>query len=405
MRSADGVLGLSMSDATRERVILSYCVLYSGVYFLPNFLPLLTEVFMHRAHVTASRAGWTLASYMGAMSLAALGVSPIVHKISNRHVSMASLALQVLGYLTAAAAGDHLAVIVIGLFLAGFGNGAVFAIVNASAARERHSALLYGAGGVASCLFAAAVSSLFNSAVVRWGVAGAFAIPLTLVPALIIASTILPFRIDRFEGGAVGPERIARAPIMRYPALLLMMSILLSNVSQMAFYPFGGVLLARAGYDDAQVAGIFTGLFFVAAAGSLLSCALAKWQDYVTPALMATTAALAATILVATKVHTPYLVAGAVSVEAAMAMLIMPVQFAVAAAIDKPGRIAAAASGVLFLSWTLGPALGGWLVENFSFAGLADNALIMGGVALLLAVLLSRQCHRSGEVQLDAANS
>lgn len=374
--------------------VIAYSVIYTLLYLIPNLLPLYTGILIELGGLDPSQAGGVNSSYLGAMTVAALGAAFLLTKISARNLSLIAVAVQVVGFCIPFVFSGTSAV-VLAMIIAGLGNGALFAVVNASAAQEKHPVLIYGAGIVLSSLGAAAIPTPLYAAVGQWSVPGMFVVPLAMIPLVVLSLFVLPRRsVSEVLTDAALPQRTTRSPFTA-GAIALLAAIFLTNLFNMIFYNFADRVLAQAGFEAEAIGSIFTNVYLMAAVGGLISCFMARWPRRLLLNLIVVTALLLGAILLATGATNPALIVNGLYGEALLAMLVISVQLAVAAQIDETGRVAATASGILFASWTAGPILGGWIIEAFGFTGIFNVSAVLGPLSIALLLVVRARTRKS----------
>lgn len=366
--------------------MVAYSIIYTLLFLIVNLMPMYTGVFMDVGGLTEVNAGWVNSTYLAAMTVAALAFTVVLTRYPLRQLGFVAAAVMVVGLCIPLLAGETPAVVV-AMAITGIGNGALFAIVNASAAMERYPVLVYGAGIVLSNLVTAAVPTPLYDAVDSWGVPGLFVPPLALIPLVLVSLFVLK-RSTTQADTASETDSEAKSDVYNGTAIAVIAAVFFTNLLLMSYYAFADRLLVDAGSDSDAVAFVFVIVYLVAAICGVIAMLMARWPRRLVAGAAAFTALLVLSILVATTSQTPLFVAIAIVVAGGVAMLNMSVQLGVAAEVDPSGRVAAAASGAQFAAWTLGPILGGWLLEGAGFGGIAVLVAVFGvlSVALLLLV-------------------
>ncbi|MGC7100682.1 MFS transporter [Amycolatopsis lurida] len=366
--------------------VAAYSIIYTLLFLIVNLMPIYTGVFIDVGGLTEVDAGWVNSAYLAAMTVAAIAFTVVLTRFPLRRLGFVATAVMVVGLCIPLSVSEPGAVVV-AMAITGIGNGALFAIVNASAAMERHPVLVYGAGIVLSNLVTAAVPSPLYDAVDVWAVSGLFVPPLALIPLVLVSLLVLKRRSAPTDT-ASGPARATMSGAYNGTAVAVLVAIFLANLLLMTYYAFADRLLVNAGSDSDAIASVFTIVYFAAAICGVIAMAMARWPSSLVTGATAFTALLVVSILVATMSKTPWLVAIAIVVAGGVSMLNMSVQLGVAADIDPSGRVAAAASGAQFAAWTLGPILGGWLIEGTGFGGIAVLVAVLGVLSVALLILV-----------------
>ena len=370
--------------------VIAYSFIFTLLFFIPNLLPLYTGILIDVGGLSPAHAGGVNSTYLGTMAVAALGATVLISRITPRMLAYAATILQAIGLsLPLFFPGGEM--VFLGMAIAGLGNGALFAVANASGALEKHPVLVFGAGMVLSNVVSAAVPAPLYAAVEAFGLGGLFITPLVVIPLILISLLVLPKKVVT---EVAHPEvfETSRSSSTKVTATLLLVGIFLTSLFVMAYYAYADRLLVRAGYDFDAISLIFTILYLAAALSGVVAMMMARWQRHLPINLLVTTVLLVLSTVWALVTELPVGVSVAVNVAAFLSMLGMAIQPAVAAQIDATGRLSAAASAALISSMAIGPILGGWLLETYGFTGIAVLTIVLGiGSIVTFGLVFIRQ--------------
>ena len=381
------------SGVLRAKVIpvVAYSLIFTLLFFIPNLLPLYTGILIDAGGMSPSQAGGVNSTYLGGMTVAAIGATFLVTKISPRKLAFLATILQTTGfcYPLVFAGGEG---VLVGMAVAGLGNGALFAVANAAGALEKYPVLVFGAGMVLANVVSAAVPTPLYAAVETFGLRGLFITPLAIIPLILASLLVLPRKVATVTGTPELPRTLQPRSV-KTTSILLLSGIFLTSLFNMVYYAYSDRLLVRANFDVDAIAVIFTVVYLTAAIGGVIAMVMAGWQRHLASGLVVITALLTLSVVIATTIESPPAVAVAVNLAGMISIVTMAVQPAVAAQIDATGRLAAAASGALIASMALGPIVGGWVLEAFGFPGITTLSIILGllAIALVAAVYLRRK--------------
>lgn len=387
------------------RLAAAYCIVYSGVYLIPNTSPLLVGALVDHLALTEARAGLMLTLFMGSMCLASFALAPIISRFSYRWIAVLSIGFQLAGF-AFGATGNDAPILLTALMVSGFGTGLLFAVVNAAIAGGPRPVFVYGLATIVASLVSAAAPIIMTAQIATDGTAGFFWMPLLLASLTLLSASSLPH--GNMAGQAVEPvaeDRGSQLSVAQVAGLLIMLGSLVTGMFQMPFYSFAERLLARAGHGTYAIGLIFTAVMLTAALGGAIACLVGRHDRYRLSQLMLVTVALAATIFLAVVSTDHWVVAVAVILESPMAMLVVALQLGVAASLDRSGHWVAATGGALFLSWAVGPLFGGWLISSFGYASLIWTTLIGTAIALFIYLMMAavrvREPDRQTILQAD----
>lgn len=390
---------MSMTQATVAKTgvmktivapLIAYSLIYALLFFVPNMLPLYTGIFIDVGGMGQAEAGGVNSTYLGATALAAIAATILLSKIPLRRFGVVAVLLQVVGF-GIPLVFSSVEAIYVGMAIAGLGNGALFAVTNASAAVEKYPILIFGAGMVLANVVSAAVPTPMYAAVELLGMAGAFATPLALMPLILVSLLVLPRRTAPPVSTAVGANDTKRTSLGAMSTMFLV-AIVLTQLFTVVYYAYSERVLVQAGFDFDAIGLIFTVVYLVAAVAGVIAMVMARWPGQQMLSLIIVTALLVASVVFTTNVTGHIAVVIGVLAASLTSMLSMAIQPAVAAQIEPTGRLSAATSGAMLASMALGPFLGGWILETFGFAGISNLAILLGAISIgLLFVILTPQ--------------
>ncbi|MFF1831074.1 hypothetical protein [Paenarthrobacter sp. NPDC058040] len=361
--------------------VVAYSLIFTLLFFIPNLLPIYTGILIDIGGLGPEQAGAVNSTYLGSMTVATISATFLVSRIPPRTLAFAAILLQAVGFGIPLLLGGGEAVF-LGMAVAGLGNGALFAVTNASGALEKHPVLVFGAGMVLTNVASAALPTPLYAAVGAFGLSGLFITPLAVIPLILFSLLVLPRKVVT---EVAGTERQLRRTTSKsnVTAVLLLAGIFLSGLFTMVYYAYSDRLLVRAGFQMDAIALIFTVIYLTASLGGVVAMMMARWPKHLAVNLVVITSLLVLSVVLTTVFEGPTGVVIGANVAGALSMLTMAIQPALAAQLDLTGRLSAAASGALIASMALGPIIGGWILESFGFRGITILTIVLGVGAVL----------------------
>jgi predicted MFS family arabinose efflux permease len=318
---------------------------------------------------------------LGCLALASLVAAPRLARASRRTLALAGLLTLALGNAGAALAGS-IAALALARALAGLGAGVAMAAVNAAAAGtrlpERTYALVFVLGGAGCAGLMLAMPRLSEP----YGTAGAFGVLLAATLAVLPLAAWMPARGPALAGPAGGFPRGAAVAAALAASLLV-------TVGLDALWPFAERIGRRAGLAPSAIGALLAGTSLLVLAIAAFASWLGVRAGRLVPLCAGFTVFSAAALALA-HARTPEVFRPAVLAMGAGFFFTQPFMMGAIAALDRQGRVNAAAGAVMTIGAALGPALGGLLAEDGGYGrlGWLAAACGLGALALLAAVVL-----------------
>jgi MFS family permease len=385
-------------------VLATFCA--SGVGYLgSSAAPVIVQALIDSglSHQRAGDLGTIELTTLAVTSILATG---IVTQMSHRRLAIAGVLLAGLGVAISAQSVDY-APMILGRVLLGVGSGGAIAGANAAiAAREdaeRVFAIIWTLGGGVTAALTIQLPTLVEGGHYATGFVVLGVLCLVAAPFLLWIPPRPPL-FDRdvavvtaVAGGealgaaaAVGETRAPGSSPLGTMSLLVLAGMFTYSVAEQALWQFSYDIAVDHGipYDRVRyLLGITT---LAGLAGGAIAARFGLRFGRVTPLLVGSLLSLIG--------RWGYLVATSQEVLALASLtwgigfyFVSPYQIGLAAALDRRGRIAVAATGLMNLGYGLGPTLGGRLRQYQLDHGLDTGVLvaaIAGATLLSLALLL-----------------
>ena len=324
-------------------------------------------------------AGLLITVELTTIGITSIALAPLCGRLSPRLMAVgAALLILVVNALTLRA--DSFDQLYLWRFMAGVGHGAAFAIANASIARSARPTALYSLAWASVFTVAAVVSVLITAntdviafdSVFRW-MTGIIAVGLLLL--WLLPARPVPIDQGSFQPGTIGVGTV------------LALGVALIVGSMMAYYAFVERLAAEIGASPDQAGIVVAIVMITSIIGAAMAAPVASRHRILTP-LVAVSVLHALAVLAAT-INADVLLLGIFAgMEGLTFNFTLPLMFALAAAIDRQGRWAAAMGGVFTIATGCGPIIGGVLVETFGYVsvGWLNIACVIPATAAFIRV-------------------
>jgi predicted MFS family arabinose efflux permease len=355
---------------------------------------------------------------LSTLALSSMLMTPLVPHVSHRKLAIGGVVVAMAGLVVSALSSAYLAMLV-GRIIIGTGSGLAISGANAAiAAREdaeRIFAIIWTMGGAITALLALNLPRLVAGGNYAMGFGVLLVLSLAAAPLMIW----VPPRPAAFGGEAdvsAAPMAGGRAPEGRFgpfgvSAVLVLAAMLIYAVAEQAIWQFCYELTVDAGIpmEDTSL------ILFITTLMGLVGGAVAAWLGL----RMGRIFPLVAGFLCSATGQSIWIAASDTGMLWAGGLLwgfgfyfVSPFQMGLAAVIDRRGRVAVAAGGLLNLGYGIGPTLGGRLRQYQLDYGLDRSILIVAiaGMTLLsmllcvaVAMRLERRSRAAAAAQQAAA--
>jgi MFS family permease len=328
------------------------------------------------------------------LALSSMLVTPLVAHVSHRKLAIGGVAAAMLGVLISALSTAYFPM-VIGRIVIGAGSGLAISGANAAVAAredaERIFAIIWTMGGGITALLSINLPKVVADGNYPMGYGVLFLLSLLAAPLMIW----VPPRPSAYGGEAQGSAGATPADstpgghigAFGAPAVLVLISMVVYAVNEQAIWQFSYELTVEAGIPiDATrwILGLTTLM-------GLVGGAVAAWLGL----RMGRVFPLVAGFLCNAAGKAIWIVASDSWALWAGGMLwgfgfyfVSPFQMGLAAAIDRRGRVAVLAGGLLNLGYGIGPALGGRIRQYQLDQGLDRGILVVAITGTTLAAML-----------------
>ncbi|MEE9608938.1 MAG: MFS transporter [Myxococcota bacterium] len=345
--------------------------------------PLLVGALIDGLGLAPRAAGLLMSLELLAAAATVLVVAPQVARVSRRALVVWGACLLVAAQLGSALA-PGVASVAVARVLAGVGEGVVGAAVNAVVAGTRDPDRFYARLAATSVATGALLLAALPFAIEPFAHRGAY----LLLAALVLALLPLAARVPA-HGPAGGGAAVRGLPSQgRALAVGTLVAGILVMYADGATWSFSERLGKDLGIEATRLGAVFAASALAGLLGSLAAMALGLRAGRALP-LAGSVAALAALTWAWGQAGSQGVFIAVLFCKSAVVFFFFPYFLGTAAALDRQGRWAAAASASMPLGSGVGPALAGTLAAAYGFAGIgwvsAGSALL--ALALFLGVL------------------
>tara|TARA_R110000868_G_scaffold408964_2_gene693446 strand:- start:25798 stop:26727 length:930 start_codon:yes stop_codon:yes gene_type:complete len=285
--------------------------------------------------------------------------------------------------------------------LSGCGAGALLAAINAVIASALAPARIYGLATLAACSITGVLTVVMPRFVETLGPSGYYS---TLVVLTCLVAGFVFLVPSHMGNNTVTRKSAMPKQGSSAEGMMLLLGVFIIGVAMMAYYAFIERLGARLELSLEAIGLILTGMMVGSAVGAGCAAFLGQRVGIVKPLLLVTT--LHALVVVVAVVTTQrWLFACAVIGQGLLYMFMFPFLLALAAKLDIAGRWAAAASGASFLSFGVGPLVGGWLILQWGYEAITWLMIAATILCLLIFLWVGRRIENSFDIHDSVVGS
>ncbi|MBO9379645.1 MFS transporter [Sphingomonas histidinilytica] len=358
--------------------------------------------------ISTTQAGLMGTAEFASIMLASFAISPFISRVPRRWVALAGVIVAIALNIVCATLHplDYNTALILRALI-GAGSGITMAAGNATVANandpERLSAQMstgYVLMMMVSCL-------IFPWASYHWGYSGVYlalaAMMLFLCPFLMRLPQHPPKEIEKKthdDGDGKNVNVIAAGAIL--------LAMLIFATRDMSGWTFVERIGMASGYTMDQVGSLLSFQAILGVAGPMFASFLGARKGLTLPIVLGVLAAGAPYYLMLVAVGSKLAFTIAALFLAGTYFFAQAYLIALAAELDRKGRIVAAAGGFVSGGSAIGPALGGYLIDNYGYSGTswASLSMVIATVALARVALAGRNhAETSGATWLRASSA
>ena len=338
-----------------------------GVFMVPYEIGAL----MDGRGLSAGASGLLGTAELAAMSLTSILIVPATRRIALHRLTIAGLVLAGLGEISTAAARPLWGIGFVRT-MTGIGCGLVLAATSTSVARSTNPNRVMGLGQMFANLLFLAVFVLTPRVLLKFGFIGFF---ISLGIYVAASASTIP-HISRLQSGDRPSFRAGgRATLGGIKVGALALGLLSLNVGLGAMWSFAERIGREIGLDAEQVGSVLAVSSIAMIAGSATAGCMGDRFGDRWPLLIGSVACGLACYATTISAGLPGYAAGLFLFNFCYLMLGPFALAGVPSALDPSGRLAAAASGIMWLSYSAGVAAGGLIADRASVKAIGLFAL------------------------------
>ncbi|MCO7514063.1 MFS transporter [Pseudomonas guariconensis] len=348
-------------------------------------LPFLISAIINDLQLNEAQAGLLMSAEFGFTMLASLLVAPFMGRAPRRTLALLGTLLAIAANLVSAHIESIQALAAVRC-IAGLGAGLALACGNAAVSSARHPDRIAGHMNVLSVLLMivvmlgyAKVMALFGLSGLYYAMAATMAVMLPAIAALEQrAATVAP--APAAPGASKGSGNI----LLSLPAICMMLAMFVFQARDTMGWAFVERIGTLVGYSGDELGVLLSVQSVVGLIGPLIAAMVGKRFGMSTPVILAILLTGGTSLSYVLGEHSKALYTAGVMTICVTYFYALSYLTGLAAALDREGRVVAAASSFLSLGLAVGPAISGGLISLGGFTLAAWGI----GVTVVLTLLL-----------------
>lgn len=365
-------------------------------------LPFLISAIINDLKLNEAQAGLLMSAEFIFTMLASLLVSPFMGRAPRRTLALGGTLLAIAANLVSAHMTDLYALGAVRC-VAGVGAGLALACGNACVASARQPDRIAGHMNILSVLLMIVVMLGYAKVMALFGLAGLYYAMAATMAVMLLAIPVMEQRAPVVEV-TLATHKGSNNVLLSLPAICMMLAMFVFQARDTMGWAFVERIGTMVGYSGDELGVLLSFQSFVGLIGPLLAAMIGKRFGLSTPVILAILLTGATSLCYVLGEHSKTLYTVGVMTICITYFYALSYLTGLAAALDREGRIVAAASSFLSLGLAVGPAISGGLISlgGFSLAawGIAVTVVL---TLLLVAIPLASIRREPVTVQLAAA--
>lgn len=362
-------------------------------------LPLWVGVLMQTHQYTPQMAGLAVTSFLLAVALTSMALSPMFTRLPRRVVATVGYGLAAGCFYAVAGVGagaDLVSKMLLLHLLAGAGVGAGLSMTYGGMGRTPNPHRMFAIAHAVLGIFAVGFLGLMPKAI--QGVGG-HSLFLAFTAIMLVAALVVAVGYPPLEAKDAGPQPShAKIPRAAWLAIAAVIFLTLNYGMTFSFIERVGV---ERGFAPSMVTGVLLALGLINLVPGPLAAFLERRLSAVSVGMIATAIqALLALVVFNALDFVPYAVAAAFCVFPVMFGHIF--LFGLIAKLDRSGRETASTPAMVMIGSSAGPFLGGTLVQFFGYTAVGAAAVVIALFSIAACYLIGRS-ERTAVLASEAA--
>ncbi|WP_449433136.1 MFS transporter [Pseudomonas putida] len=361
-------------------------------------LPFLISAIIHDLQLNEAQAGLLMSAEFGFTMLASLLVAPFMGRAPRRTLALSGAVLAIAANLLSANIDGIYALAAVRC-LAGIGAGLALACGNAAVSSAKHPDRVAGHMNVLSVLLMIVVMLGYAKVMAVYGLPGLYYAMAATMAVMLLA---IPAMAQRAPVTAPTPlastGKASGNILLSLPAICMMLAMFVFQARDTMGWAFVERIGTMVGYSGDELGVLLSLQSVVGLIGPLIAAFVGKRFGMSTPVILAILLTGATSLSYVLGEHSKTLYTAGVMTICITYFYALSYLTGLAAALDREGRVVAAAGSFLSLGLAVGPAISGGLISlgGFTLAAWGIGVTVVLTLLLVAVPLVSiRLNHRS----------
>lgn len=345
-------------------------------------LPFLISAIINDLKLNEAQAGLLMSAEFIFTMLASLLVAPFMGRAPRRSLALAGTLLAIAANLASAHMTDLYALGAVRC-VAGVGAGLALACGNACVASATQPDRIAGHMNILSVLLMIVVMLGYAKVMALFGLAGLYYAMAATMALMLLAIPVMEQRAPRADATHATPQGSSNV-LLSLPAICMMLAMFVFQARDTMGWAFVERIGTLVGYSGDELGMLLSFQSFIGLIGPLLAAMIGKRFGLSTPVILAILLTGATSLCYVLGEHSKPMYTMGVMTICITYFYALSYLTGLAAALDREGRVVAAASSFLSLGLAVGPAISGGLISLGGFSLAAWGI----GVTVVLTLLL-----------------
>ena len=354
-------------------------------------LPFLISAIIHDLNLNEAQAGILMSAEFIFTMLASLLVAPLMGRAPRRTLAIAGTLLAIAANVVSASMTDLYSLAAVRC-VAGIGAGLALACGNACVASAKQPDRIAGHMNVLSVVLMIVVMLGYAKVMAAYGLPGLYYAMAATMAVMLLAIPFMPQHAPKAQTHTVSAG--SGNVLLSLPAICMMLAMFVFQARDTMGWAFVERIGTMVGYSGDELGILLSVQSMVGLIGPLLAAMIGKRFGLSTPVILAILLTGGTSLSYVLGEHSKTLYTVGVMTICITYFYALSYLTGLAAALDREGRVVAAASSFLSLGLAVGPAISGGLISMGGFTLAAWGIAVTVLLTLLLVIIPLNKVRR-----------
>lgn len=354
-------------------------------------LPFLISAIIHDLNLNEAQAGILMSAEFIFTMLASLLVAPLMGRAPRRTLAIAGTLLAIVANVVSASMTDLYSLAAVRC-VAGIGAGLALACGNACVASAKQPDRIAGHMNVLSVVLMIVVMLGYAKVMAAYGLPGLYYAMAATMAVMLLAIPFMPQHAPKAQTHTVSAG--SGNVLLSLPAICMMLAMFVFQARDTMGWAFVERIGTMVGYSGEELGILLSVQSMVGLIGPLLAAMIGKRFGLSTPVILAILLTGGTSLSYVLGEHSKTLYTIGVMTICITYFYALSYLTGLAAALDREGRVVAAASSFLSLGLAVGPAISGGLISMGGFTLAAWGIAVTVLLTLLLVIIPLNKVRR-----------